>query len=105
MSTKDPTLPKDGEGVYTLAGTIANFFADGWLLMLLFGVLHASAHIVPAFGYWQSAFAAFVLMNIVGSGTWELTQRVKKLGRLVQVQNATGVLSDAISNYLKANKS
>lgn len=81
--SNDPTKPEGRDLWFVLASGATNFFVDGWLLMLLFGVLHASSHAVPAFGYWQSAFAAWVFAGIASSGVLHLNQRIKQLGRLV----------------------
>lgn len=83
MKSDDPTDPnKNPLGL--LVRSASNFFIDGWLLMLAFGVVHASAHGVPALGYWQSTFLAWVLAGIAASGNVELVQRVKNLGKLVK---------------------
>jgi hypothetical protein len=38
----------------------------GWLLMLLFGVLHSHWLSVPAFGIWISTFIVFVVTTLFG---------------------------------------
>ncbi len=80
----DPTAPKGHIEVTTaICVRAGNFFGDGWLLMLVFGVLHASAKGVPAFGYWQSTFAAWVVAGLSSGALTPLDARVKKLGQMI----------------------
>jgi acyl dehydratase len=80
----DPTKPDVGLLLFRHA---FGFFVDGWMLMLALGVAHASSRVVPALGYWQSTFLAWVLEGIVVTGHVELRERIKKLGKIVDPGN------------------
>ncbi len=77
--------------------------------MLLFGVLHASAHSVPAFGYWQCFFLSFVVAGIVTSGVFNISQRVKALAPMygkkkVDVQIDGNAVAEALLKYGRRDK-
>lgn len=80
---KNPTDPEGDEPLRLLSHHASEFFLDGWLVMLAFGVAHGSAKGVPAFGYWQSAFMAWVVAGLASTGNLGLTARVKKLAKMV----------------------
>ncbi len=91
-----------------LALSAANHFFDAWFVMLLFGVLHASDRAVPAFGYWQSLFLAYVAIALVGSGNFSVMQRMKKLTPMYgkkepTVQIDAKTISDILAKYAKTN--
>lgn len=62
-----------------LFGILGCYAFDGWVVMLLFGILHSQSHGVPALGYWYSLFASFVVAGLVGTGSRSVYQRVKIL--------------------------
>lgn len=93
----DPTKPDP----HVILIYIGGIFLDGLMLMLLLGVLHASAHIVPAFGYWQSFFGAYVLGL---SDSFLVWARVQKLGRLVKEQSAVNAGVQALAGLLNKSK-
>lgn len=76
--SKTPTEPAS-EALTDLIGHYANVFFDGWLVMLLVGLLHASGVAIPALGYWVSLFTAYVLAGLCGTATYPVLRRVKKL--------------------------
>lgn len=56
------------------------YFADGWLTMMAFGLVHSEDKGVPALGYWVSVFVAFVVSQITRSAsTAAIFHRVKSL--------------------------
>lgn len=69
------------EGIGALVGYVVSALVDGLGVMLACGIAHSSARGIPAFGYWESVFFAFVASQITASGTQTLALRIKKLGR------------------------
>lgn len=45
----------------------AEAVVDGWLVMILLGVLHSQDAAIPALGFWVSTLAAFVLSFVTAS--------------------------------------
>lgn len=81
--SKNPTDPEGEESIKVLGRAIYEFFIDGWLVMLAFGVAHASAKGVPAFGYWQSAFIGMVVAGLTTTGNLLVSSRIKTLGTML----------------------
>ena len=81
MSKHTPLTGEERAGFF--ATQIFNYFVDGWLLMLAFGVAHAAAAGIPPFGYWQSFFFAFVIAGLAGTGVSGVDAKVKHLIGLV----------------------
>ena len=80
---KDPLSLNTEESLALLFQRIVEFFADGWLLMLAIGVVHAEDHVVPTIGYWQSSFIAWVLAGIALTVHGSTLAKINKLGELV----------------------
>lgn len=91
----DPTAPTPNEASGALIVLAAFIALDGWLLMLLFGVLHAERSVVPTFGYWQCALVALVLNLIATQGSRDVINRVRKVGNLVVAQKTKPSAPDA----------
>lgn len=54
--------------IVVLLGTAFLFsLPTGWLFMIAIGIVHSSAHAVPALGFWASAAIMFVLRLIFGN--------------------------------------
>ena len=53
--------------LFVIALFVISIFWFGWLVMLLFGLLHSIWPAVPAIGYWTSVFLGF-LVSAVTSG-------------------------------------
>ncbi len=81
--SENPTDPKGAEAVKLLLYGACNAFFDAWMLMLFLGVAHANAHVIPTLGYWQSFFGAYVFVCFSGSAIMPLTERLKKLAKLI----------------------
>ena len=109
MSRPEP----DGNVVYAdLLAYVLTLALNAWFLMLLFGVLHGSADWMPAFGWWQSLFAAFVLTRFTELGTAPILNRVKKLTPTYGKKTTTGnvqidgkALAEALLLYGKKGQS
>lgn len=80
---KNPTDPSGNEPYKSLVHSAFNVFFDGWMLMLFLGVAHASARAIPALGYWQCLFGAWVFAGFCGSALTPVTERIKKLATLL----------------------
>ena len=91
----DPTAPTAAEAWGSLIIRCTALALDAWLLMLLFGVLHGARGALPAFGYAQCVFTAFVVHLLVSHGSRDAIDRVKKVGGLVVEQRTKQASPDA----------
>ena len=78
-------------------GTAVSLFVESFWLMLFLGVGHASARVIPAFGYWTCVWLVIALCGIVAFGTFGLHQRVRSLTKDYGKKSPPTVLEQLIN--------
>ncbi len=73
--SKEPKRDKIALGIVTIAA----YFQDGFVFMLLLGYLHSLDAPIPALGYWACVFIAYIWTFLNRTATGRVDFHVQKV--------------------------